>query len=92
MIVRILGEGQLDLPQSSLSELRGLEVAMTAAATEGDPNAFTAALTVLLDGVRERGIAVAPDGVGPSDLVLPAAGATLAEVSELISQEGLLPR
>lgn len=92
MIVRILGEGQLDLPETTLTELRGFEVAVENAVVASDPDAFAAALTVLLDGVRERGIGVASDTVSPSDLVLPSAGATLAEVSELITEEGLLPR
>jgi hypothetical protein len=91
MIVRILGEGQLDLPDGSLDELNVLDVALEDACAAGEHDAFAGALTAMLDKVRELGTPVADDYLGPSDLVLPSADASLAEVSALLSDEGLIP-
>jgi hypothetical protein len=90
VIVRILGEGQFEIPDSSLDELESLDVSVQQAADGGDQAAFTSALTALLDRVRVLGTAVADDHIGPSDLVLPAADSSLAEVAELLTEEGLI--
>jgi hypothetical protein len=90
MIVRILGEGQLDLPDSSLTELDELDVALEQACETGEHEAFAAALTAMLSRVRELGKPVDADYLGPSDLVLPSADASLAEVSALLTEEGLI--
>jgi hypothetical protein len=91
MIVRILGEGQLELPDGSLDELNVLDVALEDACGTGEHDAFAAALTEMLTRVRELGKPVADDYLGPSDLVLPSADASLAEVSALLTEEGLIP-
>ena len=91
MIVRILGEGQLELPDGSLDELNVLDVALEEACGAGEHDAFPAALTAMLGKVRELGKPVADDYLGPSDLVLPSADASLAEVSALLTEEGLIP-
>jgi hypothetical protein len=45
----------------------------------------------MLNRVRELGKPVDGDYLGPSDLVLPSADASLAEVSALLTEEGLIP-
>jgi hypothetical protein len=91
MIVRILGEGQRELPADSLPELNALDVILESACEAGQQDAFAAALAALLARVRELGTVVADDYLGPSDLVLPSADASLSEVKELLSDEGLIP-
>lgn len=91
MIVRILGEGQLDVPDSALTELNALDVALEQACSAGEHEAFATALTALLARVREVGTVLADDYLGPSELVLPSADASLAEVRELLTEEGLIP-
>jgi hypothetical protein len=91
MIVRILGEGQSELPDSALDELNTLDATLEAAVAAGEHDEFATALTALLDRVRELGTPVAADHLGPSDLVLPSADASLAEVTELLSEDGLIP-
>jgi hypothetical protein len=91
MIVRILGEGQRELPADALPELNALDVALESACQAGERDDFAAALTALLNRVREVGTVVPDDYLGPSDLVLPSADASLAEVRELLSSEGLIP-
>lgn len=89
MIVRILGEGQLELPADALEELNGLD--RDAELALADPAAFATALTRLLATVRRLGTPLAPDALLPSDLVLPPADATADEVRHLFDGDGLVP-
>jgi hypothetical protein len=91
MIVRILGEGQLDVPIGSLGELNRLDVAVQDACGAEDPIAFGDALAALLGQVRSIGSPRSDDAIERSDLVLPSADASLAEVKELMTEEGLIP-
>lgn len=91
MIVRIMGEGQLEIDDARLSELSPLDDALTAAVEAGDDDRFRSALVALLDAVRTLGSPVADDALVDSDLVLPYAEAHIDEVRELLSGEGLIP-
>jgi hypothetical protein len=91
MIVRILGEGQRELPADALPELNALDVALESACQAGERDSFSTALAALLNRVRELGTVVPDDYLGPSDLVLPSADASLTEVKELLTEEGLIP-
>ena len=91
MIVRILGEGQVDVPDAELDALNALDDDLQSAVDGTDDAAFSAALAALLNRVREIGKPVPDDDLVPSDLVLPSADASLAEVRELLGDEGLIP-
>ena len=93
MIVRILGEGQFDVADSSLDELNRLDQALEAAVGEGDEDTFRSALEALLDGVRRNGAAHDAESLDESDLILPPADASIEDVRELLSEssEGLIP-
>ncbi|MDQ1747938.1 MAG: hypothetical protein QOD07_2201 [Frankiaceae bacterium] len=91
MIVRILGEGQRRVDEAAIDGLNALDDKLVAAVEGGDDDAFKAALAALLDQVREVGTPLPDDEIVPSDLVLPTADASLAEVRELLGDEGLIP-
>lgn len=91
MIVRILGEGQLDVADDQLDMLNELDRAVESAVEAGDEAAFGAALGALLDGVRRVGKELPADFLDDSDLILPPTDATLEEVRELLAGEGLIP-
>ena len=91
MIVRIMGEGQLEIDDSQLQELNALDDALSAAIDGGDDSEFRSALSALLAAVRSRGTAVADDVLVDSDLVLPYEDAHVDDVRELLSGEGLIP-
>ncbi|GEB57452.1 PspA-associated protein PspAA [Streptomyces gardneri] len=91
MITRILGEGQYEIAEEHLDHLNELDSALQAAATAGDEAAFASALSALLDAVRSLGTRVPDERITPSELVLPDEGTSLAQVSELLSDEGLIP-
>ena len=91
MIARILGEGQLELEDGVLDHLNSLDAAVESAVGAGDEDAFREALVSLLDAVREHGKPLADDALLPSDAVLPGPDSSLAEVRELLGDEGLIP-
>lgn len=91
MIVRIMGEGQLDVPDSALDDLNALDLVAEQAVDGADETAFAAALLAVHDAVRARGTALRDDALVPSDVVLPPVGATVAEVRALFDGDGLVP-
>ena len=91
MIVRILGEGQLEVADSALDGLNELDAQLEAAVERSDEAGFAAALAALLGRVREIGTPADPDTLAPSALILPQADATMADVRGLLSDDGLIP-
>jgi PspAA-like protein len=91
MIVRILGEGQLQVEDSAADELNGLDAELEKAVNAGDEQAFRPALNALLDRVRALGTPLADDALEPSDLILPYSDAGLEDVREMLTDEGLIP-
>ncbi|MEP9381021.1 PspA-associated protein PspAA [Nocardioides cheoyonin] len=91
MIIRILGEGQYDVADSALDRLNDLDAGVESAVGAGDEEAFRAALARLLDGVRTVGVPHPLDAIDESDLILPGGDASMEEVSEMLSDEGLIP-
>jgi hypothetical protein len=91
MIIRILGEGQLQVDDSAAKELNILDAALEKAVNAGDEQAERTALTALLDRVRSLGTPLAEDAIEPSDLILPYADAGLEDVRAMMAGEGLIP-
>lgn len=91
MIVRIMGEGQVRLADSHLTELNKLDDVLLAEMEIGDGPGFRRTLQSLLARVRELGDPLPDDSLEPSELILPSPDATLEEVRELLSDDGLIP-
>jgi hypothetical protein len=91
VIVRILGEGQYDVADDALDRLNQLDAEVEAGIDERDEERFRTALAALLDGVRTMGAPHDADSLDASDLILPHADASLAEVADLLSGDGLIP-
>ncbi|SDN69148.1 PspA-associated protein PspAA [Actinacidiphila guanduensis] len=91
MIVRIMGEGQVAVDDARLAELNTLDDELLAAVRSGDEAAFHRTLGALLDGVRAAGSPLPDDALEPSQLILPAAEATLEEVRAMLDEDGLIP-
>jgi hypothetical protein len=91
MIVRVLGEGQLEVDDGRLDALNSLDAQVESAVEAGDEDGFRSALGTLLAAVREHGRPVPDDSLLPSDAILPAADVSLAEIRELLGDEGLIP-
>lgn len=93
MIVRVLGEGQFRVAEESLDGLTAIDEAIEQAVADKDQQALSEALQQLRARITAGGVAVPDDELEDSDLILPGADATLAEVRQLLqdSDEGLIP-
>ncbi len=86
-----MGEGQRQVDDQAVEELTRLDATLEEAVEHEDEAAFEAALRNLLDRARVLGIELPADAIEPSDLILPRAGATIAEVRDLLGEGGLIP-
>ena len=91
MIVRIMGEGQARLADRHLAELTKLDDDLLKEIADGDGPGFRRTLAALLAKFREVGTPLPDDSLEPSELILPSADATLEEVRDLLSDDGLIP-
>ncbi|GAA2167690.1 PspA-associated protein PspAA [Actinomadura napierensis] len=91
MIVRLMGEGQLDVADGDLAALNTLDGELESAIESGDEAAFRTALRALLENVRKVGKPLPADSLAPSELILPPADAAIDEVRAMLGDEGLIP-
>lgn len=91
MIVRIMGEGQVTVDDDRLAELNTLDDKLLAEVQAGDEEGFRRTLEALLAQVRTVGEPLPDDALEPSQLILPGADATLDEVRDMLSEDGLIP-
>ena len=91
MIVRILGQGQLELAGDHLAELNELDADLADAVTAGDVTRFERDRLLLLDRVHALGRPVSDDHLSVSDLILPGPDTSLTEVAALLGEDGLIP-
>ncbi|MGP3685514.1 PspA-associated protein PspAA [Streptomyces sp. IBSNAI002] len=91
MIVRIMGEGQVEVADIHFPELNKLDDELLAEMESGDEAGFRRTLGALLDAVRRLGEPLPDEALEPSELILPGDGATLDEVREMLSDDGLIP-
>ncbi|MBR8744402.1 hypothetical protein [Nocardiopsis sp. MG754419] len=91
MIVRIMGEGQVDLTDADLDLLNSFDAALEAAIESGDEAEFRKALHDLLQRVREDSKPLPPDSLEPSEFILPPADASMDEVRQMLQDDGLIP-
>jgi hypothetical protein len=91
MIVRILTEGQYNLPGAHIDELNDIDNELVEVVEQEDREGFERLLKRMLDLVREKGTEVPEDELVESDLVLPEPDITLEESEELFTGEGIVP-
>jgi len=91
VIVRIMGEGQVQLDDSHLPTLNKLDDKLLAEVEAEDEEGFRETLGALLTAVRDLGTPLPDDSLEPSELILPAAGASLEEVRAMLADDGLIP-
>ncbi|MFF5204799.1 hypothetical protein [Streptosporangium sp. NPDC000396] len=91
MIVRIMGEGQVEIAPDDLNVLNNLDSQLEAAIEAGDEETFRTRLHDLLDKVRHVGKPLPDDSLESSELILPPGDASMDEVREMLGNEGLIP-
>jgi phage shock protein A len=87
IVVRIHGEEQYRLPESTRPQLDMYDHRLVAAVRAGDDAAFHAALGEVIGFVRSTGAQVAHDDMSTSEIILPSADMSLDEVTTLLQQE-----
>ncbi|MFF3664618.1 PspA-associated protein PspAA [Microtetraspora malaysiensis] len=91
MIVRIMGEGQIQIADADLDVLNALDDELEAAIEAEDEAVFRVKLHALLDKVRQVGKSLPDDSLEPSELILPPADASIEEVRDMLGDTGLIP-
>ncbi|WP_327086095.1 hypothetical protein OIE66_27625 [Nonomuraea sp. NBC_01738] len=91
MIVRIMGEGQVEISSDDIAVLNELDSELESAIETDDEEIFREKLHALLDKVRHVGKALPDDSLEPSELILPPADASIEEVREMLGDQGLIP-
>jgi len=91
MIVRILAEGQLEVPELVVAELNELDAALESAVEANDEVMFSKRLADMLNRVRACGTPLPDHLVVPSDAILPPPDSTIADVYSLLGDDGLIP-
>ena len=91
MIVRILSEGQFNLPGACIDELNEIDNQMVAAVESEDAASFARLLGEMLTLVREKGAPVPVEELVESDFILPETDLTLEEAEHIFIGDGLLP-
>ena len=84
MIVRILGQGQVEVDDADMAAVDALDDRLYDAVEHDDETSFGAALAELHEMLGRVGRPLPAEHFGPSDLVLPDADATIAEVKALL--------
>lgn len=88
MIVRIMGEGQVKLDDSHFPQLDKLDDELMAEVDSGDEEGFRRTLGALLEAVRSMGTPLPDDALEPSELILPAPDASVADVRAMLRDDG----
>lgn len=91
MIVRIMSEGQFRLDDDEAERLNELDNEAVAAAESGDEARWRQLFDEMLEVVRTDGESLPPDELVGSDVIIPPADTTLAEVRADFTGEGLIP-
>ncbi len=90
MIVRILGEGQFNLPGAVIDDLNDIDNRMVEAVAAEDEVQFRSLLDEMFLLVRDRGEPLPLDQLVESDLILPETDLTLDEAEHIFIGDGLL--
>ena len=95
MIIRVLNLGQFRFDESHMDDLNACDDAVEAAMADRDQEKLTQALQTLIDEIQNLGEPLPLDSLEESDLIVPSADATVAEVEALMSEsegdEWLIP-
>ncbi len=91
MIIRILEEGQYQIPDEAVGALQELDDQLEAAIDSGNDERFRSALAALLDRIRSSGTPLPDDELDSSDAILPSDDAHVDEVRALLLDDGVIP-
>jgi hypothetical protein len=92
VIVRLMHEGQYEVPDSLHDELNAADDRALKALADGDVQALNASIEEMWELVHANGALLPAEALGPgSDVIVPPSDLTLDEAQELLTGEGLIP-
>lgn len=91
MIVRIMTEGQYELPDGVYDELNEIDNRVVSAVEDEDQAGYQHAFNELLSLIRSRGTPLGPEELRESQVIVPPPDLTLEEAEHEFNGDGLLP-
>jgi hypothetical protein len=91
VIVRILTEGQYEMPDGVYDELNEIDNRVVSAVADEDEAGYRHAFDELLSVIRDRGTPLGAEDLRESQMIVPPPDLTLAEAEREFSGDGLLP-
>lgn len=88
MIVRILDDGQYELPDTGIAAVDDLDAQLLQAVETGDDTRYHTLVETIVDRVHQTGRRLPPDHLGPSTLIVPGIHTTRAEIARLLDEQG----
>ena len=90
MIIRILGIGQFRLDDKHIDSLNKIDNKIVEHVSKGREKEFREDLAKIISMIQEKGKAMDPAEIIPSDIIVPPADMTLDEAKQVFSGEGLI--
>ncbi|MCL5047763.1 MAG: hypothetical protein M1374_03090 [Firmicutes bacterium] len=87
MIVRILHDGQYEIPQDLEIRLEDMDAELTLALDNDDKQAYESKLAEIINAITAEGEKVPPEKLLPSDITVPAPGSSLEDIKALLSDD-----
>ena len=91
MIIRVMGEGQLEIDDEVAKGLNDLDEQAETALQSGDQERLAELLERMAEAVRTNGARLPDEDLTPSEGIVPPPDLTLEEAKELFEGEGLIP-
>jgi cytochrome P450 len=91
VIVRILGEGQFELPDSDAERLNELDNQAVAEVEAGNESAFRDLWNQMLAIVENDGTKLSDDELVASEVIMPPRDVSFAEAQAEFTGDGLIP-
>ena len=90
MIIRILGIGQFKLDDRHIDILNKIDNQIVEHVSKGEEKEFRKSLAKIISMIQEKGEAIDPAEIIPSDIIIPPEDMTLEEAKQVFSGEGLI--
>jgi hypothetical protein len=86
IVVRVMDEGQFELPDAARGELEVRDARLLDALEADNQTAYSAELEGLLEFVRTEGVELALDVIKPSEFVLPNSEFSMSGVRDFLAE------
>ena len=86
MIVRILDDGQYELPDSEIAAVDDLDAELLQAVDDGDDTRYHQLVETITARVHQTGRRLPGEQLGPSHLIVPGRHTTRAEIAGLLQR------